>query len=366
MNVTSTQAYAICIQAGVPVLWWGAPGIGKTTITYAIARSLKLSIVEQVCSTWDPTDVGLPIRNGEYFERVPPKWAYDCVKLHEEGGALLYLDEYSCTPPAVQAATLKIIAERKCGDFSLPFNLPIAASANPADQAAGGWDLAPPAANRWCHLDCSISADDWCEGMIAGFPDPKVEKLPKGWESLIPSMQAVVVAYIRRFPNHRLDVPKDEESAGRAWPSPRSWVMLCRLLAAAESLGASDSIKLQLVRGTVGHPATAFMTFCENLDLPDPEILLADPTLYQHPARGDKAHAILGSVAAAVIAKNNKKRWEAGLAVMLSAARQGGTDIAVIPARSLLKNQPAGSDVPDGVTTLFPMMHAAALVGGTV
>ena len=235
-------AYAVCIQAGVPVILWGPPGIGKTMRTQSIAKSLGKSLVEQVCSTWDPTDVGLPVVKSGLFERVAPKWAVDC-----DDNTLLYLDEFSCTPPAVQASALKIVGERKCGDLSLPKGLSIAMSANPADQAAGGWDLAPPMANRMVHLECSLSADDWCDGMITGWPKMDVPKLPSGWRELVPSKVALVTSYIRRFgQSHLLALPEDEASQGRAWPSPRSWDNLCYLLAAAESCGVEPVILLSV------------------------------------------------------------------------------------------------------------------------
>tara|TARA_R100000808_G_C2155439_1_gene167905 strand:+ start:1343 stop:2494 length:1152 start_codon:yes stop_codon:yes gene_type:complete len=380
-------------------------------ITQAIARSLKFNLIEQICSTWDPTDVGLPMldgnansnddkhvfekliefsdkdlgdlsskelveeyqklresektKRGAFFSRVPPEWAINCCESAESGGALLYLDEYSCTPPAVQAATLKIVGERKCGDLQLPENLSIAASANPADQAAGGWDLAPPAANRWCHLDFSLNVDEWCDGMLTGFPDPEVSKLPKGWEDLIPSKRVLVSSYIKRFGAEKLlNCPEDEASAGRAWPSPRSWFACARLLAAAEAIDADGAVVLRLVRGMVGDPATSFMTFIENLDLPDPELLLADPSMYEHPTRGDKAHVVLNSVVAAVLRKPTAKRWLAASEICRSASLQGGHDIACIPAMHLLKNQVSGVEIPDSFIELFPTMEAAGFFSG--
>ena len=387
-------AYAVCIQAGVPVILWGPPGIGKTMRTQSIAKSLGKPLVEQVCSTWDPTDVGLPIVErrqdpelverlkedysnlshkevverlkelfesshqctGDQFARVPPKWAVDC-----DDNTILYLDEFSCTPPAVQASALKIVGERKCGDLALPKGLSIAMSANPADQAAGGWELAPPMANRMVHLECSLSANDWCEGMISGWPEMDVPKLPSGWRELVPSKIALVAAYIRRFgESHLLSVPEDEASQGRAWPSPRSWENLCYLLAAAESCGVGPAVINHLAKGTIGHPAISFLTFCEQLDLPDPETLIADPSLYEHFERGDKVHATLASVAAAVAANNTKKRWENGVQVMVRAADKGGTDIAAIAFQSLIKTgMPAGAEIDESVTRFFPMLNAA-------
>ena len=351
-------AYTLCIQAGIPVCLWGPPGIGKTARTHAIGRELNKKVVELICSTMDPTDTGLPIIKDGRFERVAPQWAYDC-----DDNTILYLDEFSCTPPAVQAAALKIVGERKCGDFALPKGLSIALSANPVEQAAGGWDLAPPMANRMVHLDCSLSTEDWCDGMVSGWPDMEVTKLPKGWRKLIPSKRALVTAYIRRFPSHLLDLPKEEEAQGKAWSSPRSWDNFCTLLAAAECSGVDDTGIHYLAKGTVGHAATSFMTFREQLDLPDPETLIADPSLYEHFERGDKVHATLASVAAAVLAKNTAKRWENGVQVMINAAEKGGTDIAAIACRSLLLGgMPSGATIPVQVDRFFPMYAAAGIV----
>ena len=379
------KAYTLCIQARQPVMLWGGPGIGKTEITNAIARSLKFEMFEQVCATWDPTDVGLPMlpppdrqssedvdRVVEYYERVPPKWAHEIVAKAKAGKqVLLYLDEFSCTPPAVQAATLKIVGEKKIGDLKLPDNLAIAGCANPADQAAGGWDLAPPAANRWCHLDFRLDVAGWCEGMRTGFPDPKILPITKGWENLIPSKRVLISAYIERFGSeHLYNLPDNEADAGKAWPSPRTWTRLADLLAAAEHTypdtyrGTNSGIVLNLVRGMVGNPAVSFMTFIENLDLPDPEMLLNDPDLYQHPDRNDKAHVILNSVVAAVISKPSAKRWKAAIDIVRSAAKQGGQDLACLPARTLLKNQVSGVEIPDDIIELFPTLQAAGLVGG--
>ena len=340
------KAYTLCIQARQPVMLWGGPGIGKTEITNAIARSLKFEMFEQVCATWDPTDVGLPMlpppdrqssedvdRVVEYYERVPPKSAHEIVAKAKAGKqVLLYLDEFSCTPPAVQSATLKIVGEKKIGDLKLPDNLAIAGCANPADQAAGGWDLAPPAANRWCHLDFKLDVAGWCEGMRTGFPDPKILPITKGWQSLVPSKRVLLAAAEHTYPD--------------------------------TYRGTNSGIVLNLVRGMVGNPAVSFMTFIENLDLPDPEMLLNDPDLYQHPDRNDKAHVILNSVVAAVISKPSAKRWKAAIDIVRSAAKQGGQDLACLPARTLLKNQVSGVEIPDDIIELFPTLQAAGLVGG--
>ena len=91
---------------------------------------------------------------------------------------------------------------------------------------------------------------------------------------------------------------------------------------------------------------------------------MKDPSLYEHPSRGDKAHVVLASVVAAVLQKNTIKRWEAAIDIICSAAREGGTDIACLPARTLLKNKASGADLKNEIIDLFPTLQAAGLVGG--
>ena len=46
------------------------------------------------------------------------------------------------------------------------------AAANPPEQAADGWDISPPLANRFCHLDWDLQAREWADGIVAGFAQP--------------------------------------------------------------------------------------------------------------------------------------------------------------------------------------------------
>src|SRR5262249_29844746 len=63
-------------------------------------------------------------------------------RLTETGYGLLFLDELTTAPPAVQAAMLRVVLERAVGDVELPAAVRVVAAANPAGQAADGWELA--------------------------------------------------------------------------------------------------------------------------------------------------------------------------------------------------------------------------------
>ncbi len=73
----------------------------------------------------------------------------------------------------------------------------------------------------------------------------------------------------------------------------------------------------------------------DRMDLPDPEILLADPAAAVLPERGDLRQATLEAVVAAVGARPRRERWEAGWAVLAGRWRPGPPDLLVGPATAL-------------------------------
>ena len=137
---------AIAVQAGVPVLLWGAPGVGKTATIKSIAGALELLCEPVIASVREPADfAGLPIIREGGVTMEAPAWAR---RLARAGRGLLFLDEISTAPPAVQAALLRVVLERVVGDLELPNRAAIVAAANPPEQAAGGWDLSATISRR--------------------------------------------------------------------------------------------------------------------------------------------------------------------------------------------------------------------------
>ncbi|WP_026184064.1 AAA family ATPase [Desulfitobacterium hafniense] len=327
-------ALSIALQAGVPILAWGPPGVGKTATITSLAEVLDLPLEVVIASIREPADFsGLPVvgEAGVYLE--PPAWAHRLVRA---GKGVLFLDELSTAPPAVQSALLRVVLERAVGDLTLPGSVSVVASANPPEQAVGGWDLSPPLANRFCHLYWSLDTQGWVDGMIHGWSMGHSARLPQGWEDAVTAKQALLASFIRHRPHLLLQVPNDESQAGRAWPSPRSWVMAARLLAAADSVTAEDDVAAALLAGCIGEGACLeFLAWRKDLDLPDPEEILADPTRLKLPDRGDQSFAILTAVITAATGRLTKERWAAAWLVLALAAEQGKKDVAAVAAKKL-------------------------------
>lgn len=359
---TAATDLSIAIQARTPVLAWGPPGIGKTSTIAGIAMTLSLPCEIVIASIREPSDFsGLPVIREDGVKMEPPAWAR---RLYQSGKGILFLDEISTAPPAVQAALLRVVLDRVVGDLALPDGISIVAAANPPEQAAGGWDLSAPLANRFCHLSWSLDTQGWIEGMIQGWPVPSVPRLPDGWEVGIPASRALVAAFIRHRPHLLLQVPESEEQAGKAWPSPRSWDMASRLLAACDAAKAGDDVAASLVAGCVGDGAAMeFLAWRRDLDLPDPEAVLANPSGFRVPDRGDQAFAILTAVVSAAVGNLTQDRWLAAWQVLARAADQGAKDIAAASAKALAQARKPGLPLPQKELREFiPLLQKGGLM----
>jgi hypothetical protein len=358
------EALALAVSARVPVLLWGSPGTGKTSVIRSLARAFDLPSETVIASIREPSDfAGLPVVSHDggspRVDFAPPRWAQ---RLAAAGEGILFFDEISTAPPAVQAALLRVVLERTVGDLELPAGVAVVAAANPPEQAASGWELSAPLANRFCHLDWAVDGRAVADGLSGGWPAPPVPVFPEGWERWIGVARSWVGGFIRVRPTLAVEVPEDAATAGRAWPSPRSWDMVATVLGAAQAVGSDDLVRSLLVRGAVGQgPGIELLTWLVEADLPDPEEVLADPDTFVLPERGDRAFAALSSVASAVASDPTLERWQQGW-VVFGRAAETALDVAAAAARPLVRCRPPGAPVPEEIHLFTDLLHDAGLL----
>ncbi|MFF9859549.1 AAA family ATPase [Streptomyces tendae] len=374
------EALTLAVAADLPVLLWGEPGIGKTAALTQLATALDLPLTTVIASVHEPSDFsGLPVVGDDPAEQgvpmAPPDWA---VRLVRAGRGLLFLDELSTAPPAVQAALLRLVLERRIGALRLPPGVRIVAAANPRSSAADGWELSPPLANRFVHLQWTHDQDVVVRGLGGTWPRATLPSLdPSGLAAAVRHARRAVCEFLTARPAlvHRL--PSGETRRGGAWPSPRSWEMTLSLIAFATAAGSSGEVLSLLVRGTVGDgPGLELMASLDRMDLPDPETLLADPAGAVLPERGDLRQAVLDGVVAAVRKRPEKSRWDAAWALLARAMETGAPDVVVVPATTLAALRRQDWDVPATIDRLAGAMslsrradraadRAAARIAGT-
>ncbi|MFF7198095.1 AAA family ATPase [Streptomyces sp. NPDC008079] len=357
------EALALAVAADLPVLLWGEPGIGKTAALTQLAASLDLPLTTVIASVHEPTDFsGLPVLGDDPAVRgvpmAPPQWAVELVRA---GRGLLFLDELSTATPAVQAALLRVVLERRVGALQLPPGVRIVAAANPRASAADGWELSPPLANRFVHLFWVHDREVVVRGLGGVWPRPELPRLvPESLPEAVALARRAVCGFLEARPTliHRL--PSTETRRGGAWPSPRSWEAALTLLAFGTAASASREVLALLVRGAVGDgPGLELLAHLDRMDLPDPEALMADPPTVELPERGDLRQAALEAVVAAVGARPERARWEAGWAVLVRALESGAPDLLVAPATALAGLRRDDWEVPAAVERLVSVIGLA-------
>jgi len=333
------ENWHVALELNLPVLLWGAPGCGKTARVLDYAKRTNRHIEVIIASLREPADIcGLPVvKDDGTVVLATPQWAKNLV----ENGGILFIDELTTAPPAVQAALLRVVLDRVVGETKLPDNVRIVSGANPPAQAAGGWDLALPLLNRFVHFDIGVNTDDWMDGFVCGWGigDDSTVSVPdySDLSSTMPQARGTVAAFIQRFPTHLSAIPED--LTRRAYPTPRSWDMATKIVAACMRNG-SDWINDQvacLLSGTVGDGVAAeLLGFARNLDIQDPEELLKDPSKIKlDKKRADITHATLVSLYSAVANKPTVDRFQNGMRVLGIVAEAGMMDVCIVAAKGL-------------------------------
>ncbi|MER5374422.1 MoxR family ATPase [Streptomyces sp. NPDC002553] len=350
------EALTLAVAADLPVLLWGEPGIGKTAALTQLASSLDLPLTTVIASVHEPSDFsGLPVIGDDPAEQgvpmAPPDWA---VRLVRAGKGLLFLDELSTAPPAVQAALLRLVLERRIGALRLPPGVRIVAAANPRSSAADGWELSAPLANRFVHVQWAHDPEVVVRGLGGTWPRATLPRLDPGkLVDAVDFARRAVCGLLATRPTlvHRL--PGSETRRGGAWPSPRSWEMAMTLVAFATAAGSSREVLSLLVRGAVGDgPGLELLASLDRMDLPDPETLLADPAGAELPERGDLRQAALDGVVDAVRRRPDEQRWDAAWALLVRAVETGAPDLVVVPATTLASLRQGDWNVPESIERL--------------
>ena len=159
-------------------------------------------------------------------------------------------------------------------------------------------------------------------------------------------------------------LPSSNADQGRAFPTPRSWESAAILSAYISASNLSEGVRRLLLKGTVGVAAAAeYITYRNNLDLPNPEQVLTSPDNVSLPARADQIY-VLGAGILNVISRNNTtERWHAAGKVLEKIVESGHPDMAVSFARQWLKMRPA-NETPNTTVlqALVPLLTEAKLI----
>jgi hypothetical protein len=362
-----------CLLADIPVLLWGDPGTAKSAVVEQIAAEVKGTMRILIGASMEPTDVvGLPYidPDARVTRYAMPDWAYElnaAAEAHPDTIHFLFADEFNLAAPAVQSAMLTLIRERRTASFSLAPNIRIVAAGNPSNSAGYDWAMSMAAANRWCHLDWVAPYADWKRGMIDGFDSISHTNtnLIEPTASRRMALNTLITQFTDRVPQHRHALPDNPDEL--RWPSIRTWQYLATALAYVRPEDLS-TIRL-LANGIVGEAAGhAFFEYFNNLDLPDPADVAADPSIVDWSDRPDRLRTIALSVASYMgdsshSADETKRLWDVNVDILGRLADAGKKEVGIDVFKVMKRYGPPGADIGPEISKKYRAALAKSIDG---
>jgi hypothetical protein len=325
----------------------GVPGVGKTYTVNRIAKEKGWRVITLLASLRDPVDfMGLPMREGDGMKYATPSWARETAL--SETPVVLFFDEIDKAPPVVQGACLRIATERVVGDnFDLDKRTRIVFAANPPE--FGGFDLIDPLVNRVTHIVWEPSLSDMAQAIAYSTIELAQER---GVDvEMANRYGGIISAFVTRNPKPELFGPPKDRAARKApWASPRTLTQCAVTLGYIPENASNYKVRRNNhIVAQIGPAAgDELITFIDNLDLPDPEAVLAGRSKIEVGDRSDRVHASLTALVGAVAYNCTIDRWERCMTVLDEIAKHSpdmvvpafrrGIEIAKDPKNNLDKD----------------------------
>lgn len=235
------EATNYLVQLKRPGFIWGPPGVGKSDIVAAVAKTRDIQLIDIRMSLMAPTDIqGFPVfdRESNTMRFVP------LDQLPRDGEGILFLDEMNSATQATQAAGYQLILNRSIGAYNLPPGWAIIAAGNRAGDRAVVHNMPSALANRFVHLEMEADHIEWDQWAAQN------------------DVSSLTRAFIRFRPGllHSFNPDTNE----KAFPTPRSWVFADQVMGNSAEQKLSPSVRMQLIQGAVGKAAGGeYLAFCD-------------------------------------------------------------------------------------------------------
>lgn len=259
-----------------PLMVWGAPGLGKSSILQKAARDQGIGFIDVRLAQREPVDIrGLPVPGPDGVKwLVSSDWPRDL----KSRGIILF-DEITAADRSLQVAAYEFILDRRLGElYKVPDGWYICAAGNRTEDRAVAAAMSSALANRFMHVELGEDVESWV-----------------AW-ALKNDIQPSVVGFLRFRP--AMLFSQKGENLERGWPTPRSWERVSRMLEVMKD--EPEELVRHMVYGLVGNRAgVEFMEFKKMSEsFADALALMRNPGAeVKIPSRADMKYALCSAVA---------------------------------------------------------------------
>ena len=296
-----------------PLMVWGAPGLGKSTIIRNLAKEYGVNFIDVRLAQREPVDVrGLPVPTENGVEwRVSAEWPRD-----PDSRGIILFDELTAADRSLQVAAYEFILDRRLGDlYKVPDGWYICAAGNRTEDRAVSTTMSSALANRFLHVELESNADNWLEWAVVNDIHPSVS------------------GFIRFRPGMLFN--QENENLERGWPTPRSWERISTMM---KVLPDEEDLIRQTVYGLVGNRAgVEFMAFhktAQNIMVKDMMLGKCEIAI---PQKADLRYALCAGVAYYVWRGQNEEESRALLDGFFNISLALGSDFAAMLMMDVMK-----------------------------
>lgn len=215
-----------------PVMIWGPPGIGKSSVIRDIAQDLGIGFIDVRLAQREPIDIrGLPVpkEDGVHWY-ISAEWPRD-----KESRGIIIFDELTAADRTLQVAAYEFILDRRLGDlYTVPDGWYIVGAGNRVSDRAVATTMSSALANRFLHVEIEPDAESWVK-----------------W-ALRHNVHPAVIGFVRFRPDVFFNM---EGNLERGWPSARSWERVSTMLHLTEKEGKKSRVLDIAIEGLVGAEA---------------------------------------------------------------------------------------------------------------
>jgi len=221
-----------------PVFLKGKSGVGKSDVVFQTSALLSQhfgdwqGVVDLRLAQMDPTDLrGVPFVDKE---EAITRWARPDF-LPRTGSGILFLDEITHAPPAIQAIAYQLTLTP--WDFGVPNTWMVLLAGNHKSDRGNTFNLAGPLQNRVCEIEVVTTLEDVVRHGITNNLKPEILSFMQDRPDLL----------------HKFEPSNDM----RPFPTPRSWFAVNDTL----DLDVPVQDRVEMIKGDVGEEAaTVFET----------------------------------------------------------------------------------------------------------